>query len=337
MPMKAQVIQSFGDPSVFRMVDMPMPELKSGHALIKVLATSVNPIDCKVRSGEVAAISPAFPAILHGDVAGTILEIGDGVTHLKKGDEVYGCAGGFKGLGGALAEYMVVDAKLIAKKPTSLSMQEAAALPLVCITAWEALFDKARLEKGMNILIHGGVGGVGHIAVQLAKWCGAKVYVTVRKQEDFSIVKSFGADEIINVQDEDVSQYKLRLTDDLGFDVVFDTVGGMNLNNSFAAAALNGTIVTISARATVDLTPMHSKGLSLHCELMLLPMLTNQHRERHGTILAKIAGIVDAGQLKPLIDPNQFTLSDIAKAHTLLESGKAQGKIVLTTEGQVPP
>jgi len=327
---KAQIINSFGKPTVFTLMDVPVPEIKPGHVLIKVHATSVNPIDCKVRSGAVAAIAPEFPAILHGDVAGTVEIVGEDVSQFKKGDEVYGCAGGFRGLGGALAEFMSVDAKLIATKPKSLSMQQAAALPLVCITAWEALFEKAKLTKGMNILIHGGVGGVGHIAVQLAKWAGAKVFTTVRKAVDFPIVKSFGADEVINVQEEEVEKYKVRLTEDRGFPVIFDTVGGENLDKSFSAAALNGTVVTIAARSTHDLTPMHSKGLSLHCVLMLLPLLTNQHRERYGEILTKITEIVDQGKLKPLVDPHRFTLAEVTKAHELLESGQAQGKVVIT-------
>ena len=129
--MKAKVINAFGDSSLFTMVNIPKPEIKPGHLLVKVQATSVNPIDCKVRSGVVAAMSPKFPAILHGDVAGTVEKVGEGVSEFKAGDEIYGCAGGFLDLDGALAEFMVVDAKLIAKKPKTLSMQESAALPLV--------------------------------------------------------------------------------------------------------------------------------------------------------------------------------------------------------------
>lgn len=328
--MKAQIINSFGDPSVLTMTDIPIPEIKPGHVLIKVHATSVNPIDCKVRSGAVSAIAPEFPAVLHGDVAGTVEAVSEGVSQFKKGDEIYGCAGGFRGLGGALAEYMLVDANLIAKKPRLLSMQEAAALPLVSITAWMALFDKAKLVKDKNILIHGGVGGVGHIAVQLAKWCDAKVYTTIRKNEDHSIVKSFGADEVIDIQNENVETYKKRLTHDQGFEIIFDTVGGANLENSFAAAAFNGAVVTIAARATLDLTPMHSKGLSLHCVLMLLPLLTHQYREQYAEILGEIAKIVDEGKLKPYIDSHQFTLAEAAQAHTLLESGRAKGKVVIS-------
>jgi len=150
--MKTQLINQFGDPSVFELSEIPKPDLKPGHVLIKVYATSVNQIDCKIRSGAVSAISPDFPAILHGDFAGVIDSVASDVTNFKVQDEVYGCAGGLKGSGGALAEFMLVDAKLIALKPKSLSMLEAAALPLVSITAWEALFKKARLTRKNSIL-----------------------------------------------------------------------------------------------------------------------------------------------------------------------------------------
>lgn len=328
--MKVQLIKKFGDPSVFELAEIAKPELKPGHVLIKVHATSVNQIDCKIRSGSVSAIAPQLPAILHGDVAGVIESLASDVTQFSMGDEVYGCAGGLRGTGGALAEFMLADAKLLAKKPTSLSMLDAAALPLVSITAWEALFRKAKLINNVNVLIHGGVGGVGHIAVQLAKWRGAKVYTTVLKNEDFSLVKSFGADEVINAKEEDVEKYINRLTDDHGFDIVVDTVGGSNLDKSFLAASTNGAVITTAARSTHDLTPMHNKALSLHVVFMLLPILKNQGREEHGKILTELSSIVDAGKLRPLVDPHQFRLETVADAHALLESGKAKGKIVLS-------
>ncbi len=325
--MKAQLINRFGDSSVFELTDIPKPIIKPGHVLIKVQATSVNQIDCKIRSGAVPAISPDFPAILHGDVAGVIEAVASDVTNFKVGDEVYGCAGGLKNCGGALAEFMLADAKLIARKPKSLSMLEAAALPLVSITAWQALFDKAKLVNANTILIHGGVGGVGHIAVQLAKYCGAKVYTTVLKNEDFSLAKSFGADEVINAKEEDIEKYLARLTQNQGFDIVFDTVGGSNLDKSFIAAGVNAQVVTTAARSTHDLTPLHNKALSLHAVFMLLPLLMNQGREAHGKILAEIAKIVDQGKLKPLVDTRQFTLETVGDTHALLESGKARGKV----------
>ncbi len=328
--MKAAIIKTYGDPSVFELADVPKPTLKPGHVLIKVKATSVNQIDCKIRSGAVPAISPAFPAILNGDVAGVIESVALDVKNFKVGDEVYGCAGGLGSVQGALAEYMLADSRLIAKKPTVFSMIETAALPLVAITAWEALFTKANLTKDKTILIHGGVGGVGHIAVQLAKWCGAKVYTTVLKDDDILIAKSFGADEVINAKEEAVEQYVARLTAGRGFDVVFDTVGGSNLDKSFQAAAMNGDVVTTVSRSTHDLTPMHNKALSLHVVFMLLPILTGNGRKEHGDILAKMASIANQGKLKPLIDSHTFTLETISDAHRLMESGKARGKIVLS-------
>jgi NADPH2:quinone reductase len=328
--MKAQLIKKFGDPSVFELTNIPKPMLQSGHVLIKVHATSVNQIDCKIRSGTVKEIAPDFPAILHGDVAGVIESVATDVKDFKVGDEVYGCAGGLKGSSGALAEFMLADAKLIAKKPTSLSMREAAALPLVSITAWEALFQKAHLKNKNTILIHGGVGGVGHIAIQLAKYCGARVFTSVLKNEDISLARTLGADEIINAKEEDVEKYIARLTENQGFDIVFDTVGGSNLDKSLMAARLNGCVVTTAARSTHDLTPMHQKALSLHAVFMLLPILKNQNRENHGKILSEIAKIADQNQLKPLIDIHEFTLESVKDAHALLESGKARGKVVIS-------
>lgn len=328
--MKAQLIKKFGDPSVFELSDISKPPIKAGHVLVKVHATSVNQIDCKIRSGAVSAIAPEFPAILHGDVAGIVDTVSSDVKNFKVGDEVYGCAGGLKGSPGALAEFMLVDTRLIAKKPKSLSMLEAAALPLVSITAWEALFKKAYLMDDNKILIHGGIGGVGHIAVQLAKWRGATVYTTVLKNEDFDLAKSLGADEVINAKEETVEMYVTKLTNDKGFDIVFDTVGGPNLEKSLIAAGINGSVVTTAARSTLDLSPMHNKSLTLAAVFMLLPILKNEGREEHGKILSEIAKIVDEGKLKPLIDPNKFTLETVKDAHAFLESGKAQGKVVIS-------
>lgn len=328
--MKAQIITHIGDPSVFKLVEIQKPTMTPGHVLIKVSATSVNQIDCKIRSGAVGNIAPEFPAILHGDVAGTVDAVASDITDFKIGDEVYGYAGGVLGSGGALAEYMLVDAKLIAKKPKSLSMQETAALPLVSITAWEALFSRAKLTGKNNILIHGGVGGVGHIAVQLARWCGAKVYTTILKNEDTAIVKSLGAEETINAKEEEVEAYVKRLTGNQGFEIVFDTIGGPNLDKSLFAASLNGIVVTTAARSSHDLTPMHNKALSLHVVFVLLPILKNINREGHGKILTEIAKIVDEGKLKPLIDPHKFSLETVKDAHALLESGGARGKVVIS-------
>ena len=327
--MKAQIIQSFGDPSVFQLEEVSKPELKPGHVLIQVKASSVNPIDTKVRAGAVPAVAPEFPAVLHGDVAGLVYAVGEGVTEFKVGDEVFGCAGGFKGTGGALAEFMLADADLLAHKPKNLTMEEAAALPLVAITAWEALFNRAHLVPGQDILIHAATGGVGHIAIQLAKWKGATVYTTASSQEKLEIGTRLGADVTINYREESVHDYVQKHTDGKGFDVVFDTVGGENLDRSFEAAAVHGTVAAIAARSTHDLSPVHSKGLSLHVTFMLLKILNKDMHKQYGEILKKVAKVVEEGKLRPLVDPNMFTFDEVSKAHEYMESGKAIGKIVL--------
>jgi NADPH2:quinone reductase len=327
--MKAQVISSFGDCSVFKTMDVDVPKIKAGYVLIRVKATSVNPVDCKVRSGKYVNLAPEFPAILHGDVAGIIEEVGPEVTGFSIGDEVYGCAGGFKTESGALAEFMLADARLIAKKPKSLGMLEAAALPLVAITAWEALFEKVKITSGQKVLIHAGTGGVGHVAIQLAKWAGAEVYTTVSSMDKAAIAKALGAKETINYHVESVENYVARLTGGKGFDVVFDTVGGDTLDKSLAAVGLYGNVISIQATSEHDLALLHAHSASLHAVFMLLPILTNVQRERHGKILQKVASLVDDNYLRPLIDPHQFSLESVEKAHELMESGKAVGKIVI--------
>lgn len=328
--MKSQIIKSFGKPSVFQCEEISKPELKPGHVLIQVKATSVNPIDTKVRAGLVPAVAPEFPAVLHGDVAGLVCAVGEGVTEFEIGDEVFGCAGGFRGnSGGALAEFMLADVDLLAHKPKNLTMEEAAALPLVSITAWEALFNRARVKSGQDVLIHGATGGVGHIAIQLAKWGGTTVYTTASSQEKLEIGTRLGADVTINYRKESVQDYVQKYTKGKGFDVVFDTVGGENLDRSFEAAAVHGTVTAIATRSTHDLTPVHSKGLSLHVTFMLLKLLNKDLHKHYGEILKKVARVVEEGKLHPLVDSTIFTFDEVSKAHEYMESGNAIGKIVL--------
>lgn len=330
--MKAIVIKNFGDPSVFEVEEVPKPEAIPGHVVIQVKATSVNPIDTKIRAGVVPAVSPEFPAILHGDVAGIVVEVGEGVSEFKVGDEVYGCAGGVKGTGGALAEYMLADVQLLATKPRNLSMAQAAALPLVTITAWESLFNRANVQNGQTVLIHGATGGVGHVAIQLAKLVGAKVFTTASSEEKLSIGKRLGADVSINYREQSVEEYVKEHTDGKGFDVVFDTVGGENLDRSFQAAAAYGKVLSIAARSTHDLSPLHAKALSLHITFMILKVLNKEQRQEYGEILRKITNLVEEGKLQPLVDDRVFNFDQVKEAHTLLESKKAIGKVVLTNE-----
>jgi NADPH2:quinone reductase len=227
-----------------------------------------------------------------------------------------------------MAEYMLADARLLAPKPRSLSIREAAALPLVAITAWD-LLERSLVGAADHILIHGGVGGVGHVAAQLAKTLGARVATTVASAEAAVLAKSLGADETINYREEAVDTYAARLTAGHGFDVVLDTVGGNNLPNSFIALAYEGRIATTNALTTQDLGPLHAKAASLYVIFMLLPMLRGPGRDRHGGILRSLAGMVDAGKLRPLVDGGHLTLETAPDAYRRLESGKARGKVVI--------
>ena len=334
--MRAYAITQYGEPDFFTEIDIPVPELRPGHVLIKVAATSVNPVDTKIRAGG-RAMCPDLPAVLHMDVAGTITAVADDVSSFWRGDQVYGCAGGLKtvageNLGGALAEFMLADANLIAHKPGNLSLPEAAALPLVTITAWEGLHLRAGLQAGQRVLIHAGTGGVGHIALQLAKQAGAQVYTTVSSQAKANLARQLGADVVINYRTTAVADYVAKHTAGAGFDLVMDTVGGENLGRSFAAARINGTVVSIQTNGSHDLTPLHARGLNLHAVFMLLPMLYNQGRAAHAEILRAAARLVEQGALRPVLDEHRFSFAEAGAAHRYLESGAAIGKVVLRAE-----
>ncbi len=324
------ILKSFGDNGAFEVTELEKPQVKPGHVLVKVAASSVNTIDTKIRSlGEdLKPVSPDLPAVLGMDFAGTVEAVGEGVSGFVVGDEVYGCAGGLADLQGALAEYMLADAKLVAHKPKTLSMREAAAIPLVGITAYEGL-TRSGVKHGQKVLVHGGSGGVGHIALQLAKYFGADVYSTGGGSPQLALIEELGA-TAINYKTESVADYVEKYTDGAGFDVVYDSVGGDNMLNSFEAAALNGQVATTVSMLELDLTMAHLKGLSIHVVFMLIPMLHNYKREEHNKILTTLAEIVDAGKLKPVLDDKEFRLEHISKAHDRLLSGKAMGKIVVS-------
>ncbi len=326
--MKAMILNEYGDSAQFQSAELAQPEAKAGHVLVRIAATSVNTVDTMIRQmGPDLPLSPALPAVLGMDFAGTVEAVGEGVTQFAPGDEVYGCAGGLADLQGTLAEYMVADARLIAHKPKTLSMREAAALPLVAITAYEGL-QRAQARSGQKVLVHGGTGGVGHVAVQLAKHLGAHVYATCSSDKQAAVIEQYGA-TAINYKTEQVADYVAKHTDGAGFDVVFDSVGGANMANSFEAAALNGQVATTVALVELDLSVAHFKGLSLHVVFMLIPMLYDHKREVHGAILTKLAEIADAGALQPLLDEKLFGLEDVGQAYERLTSGQAMGKVVV--------
>ncbi|MBE1299178.1 MAG: zinc-binding dehydrogenase [Alteromonadaceae bacterium] len=329
--MKAMVVNAYGNSDVFEATEVAAPTIKAGHVVIKIAASSVNTVDTMIRQmGKDLPLSPDLPAILGMDFAGTVTEIGEGVSNFSVGDEVYGCAGGLADLQGALAQYMLADANLIAHKPKSLSMRETAALPLVGITAYEGL-KRAQVSEGQKVLLHGGTGGVGHIALQLAKYFGANVYATGGGESQMALIEHLGA-TAINYKTESVADYVAKHTDGAGFDVVYDSVGGANMANSFEAAALNGQVASTVSLCELDLTTAHFKGLSLHVVFMLIPMLHNHKRFEHHQILTKLAEIVDVGGVKPVLDASDFSYTEIAQAHDLLSSGKAVGKVVVSVD-----
>lgn len=324
--MRAQVLRQWGAADRFELADLPVPTLRPGHILIKVAATSVNPIDIKIRNG--LPIGAEFPAVLGADVSGTVVEVAPDVRAFSPGDEVFGCAGGVRGHGGALAEFMVADAKLLAYAPRSIPLTDAASLPLVSITAWDAL-ERIRLSENDRVLVQGALGGVGHIAVQLAKTRGAKVAATVSCDRDLTLALSLGAEVAANGKVESSAAFSQRVTSGRGFDAVIDTIGGEQITSALEATRVGGQVVTTNARHVQDLALLHSKALSLHAVFMLLPMLTDNGRERHGSILSEIAKLVDQGKLKPMLNSRRFSLRDVADAHRCHEAKDFKGKILI--------
>jgi NADPH2:quinone reductase len=329
--MKAIVMTGFGGPEVFTQAEVPYPELKSGHVIAKVTASSLNPLEIKIRSGLAAGSCPPLPAVLNMDFSGTIVEVGSGVSGFKAGDEVFGIGGGVGKMQGALAEFVLADADLIALKPGSISHETAALYPLVSITAWEALMDGSALEGAEKVLIHGITGGVGHIAAQMAKMAGSRVYGTVTSSDKVSLAREFGADEVIIAGTETPEEYKERCTGGEGFDLVFDTVGGQNLSNSFSAAKIKGTVMTTNGRVSLDLSPMHQKALTLKVVFMALPLVTGKGRKEQGEILRNVAKLIDEGKLIINKDERAFYFDEIGDAHRYFEDRKAKGKISLVS------
>lgn len=298
-----------------------------GQVLVRIAASGVNPLDTKIRAGRAAHTRHPLPAMLGMDMAGTVEEVGAGVSEFKAGDEVYGMVGGVAGLPGTIAEFIQVDPDLLAQKPKALSMREAAALPLSVITAWEGLVDRAKVSPGNRVLVHAGAGGVGHIAVQLAKAMGAEVFATVSPEKK-EIAERFGAIPI-DYRSETVDDYVTRLTVGEGFDIVYDTVGGATLDASFAAVKLHtGRVVSALGWGKHSLAPLSFRGASYSGVFTLLPLLTGEGRAHHGEILTRAAELADEGKLTPLLNKKQFSPNEIAAAHAEVERG-ALGKVVI--------
>ncbi|MFJ3487524.1 zinc-dependent alcohol dehydrogenase family protein [Pseudomonas sp. NPDC090202] len=310
---------------------LPRPELHAGQVLVRVIAAGVNPLDAKISAGKGAHARQPLPAVLGMDLAGVVEAVGDGVTAFAVGDEVYGMAGGIGGQQGGLAQYIAVDADLLARKPANLSMREAAALPLIFITAWEGLVDRAQVREGHTVLVHGGAGGVGHVAVQIARAQGAQVFAT-GSAHSREIIESFGA-TAIDYRSSSVADYMAQHTAGEGFNIVYDTVGGATLDASFAAAKVyTGHVVSCLGWGEHKLAPLSFRGATYSGVFTLLPLLTGKGRQHHGGILAQATRMAEAGQLRVRLDEQRFIMNEANQAFEKVSSGAANGKVVIDIE-----
>ena len=329
--MKAIVMKAAGEPDVLLLQEIPDPQIsKDTEILVRLQAAGVNPIDTKLRKR--GSFYPELqPTVLGCDGAGVVEAVGAGVQKFQVGDEVYFCNAGLGGPMGNYAQLAVVEEGFAAKKPQSLSFAEAAAAPLVLITAWEALYDRGRLQAGQTALIHAGAGGVGHVAVQLAKLQGADVCTTVGSLEKAEFVRQLGADRPILYKQTDFVQAVLDWTEGEGVDVAFDTVGGETFAKTFPAVKIYGDLVTIlSPDPTTDWKIARNRNLRISLELMLTPMVEGlvEARRDQAQILQQCARLIDQGQLKIQLGKT-FPLAEAAAAHRLLGSGSMMGKISL--------
>jgi NADPH:quinone reductase-like Zn-dependent oxidoreductase len=305
---KAIRIHNYGGPEVLKYEDAPRPEPRAGEVLVRVHAAGVNPIDWKVREGYMKDLWPhKFPLILGSDLSGVVEELGRGVSRFKIGDEVYSLPDPTRN--GAYADYIVVRESEFSLKPKSLHHIRAAAVPLAALTAWQSLFDTAQLQSGQRVLIHAGSGGVGHFAVQLAKWKGAYVFATASTKNQH-LLRKLGVDEPIDYTQqrfEDVAR---------NIDIVLDTIGGETQERSWSVVKEGGNLVSLVQ------PPSEEKAKELRVRAALLGAQPN------GAQLAEIAKIIDSGKLAPIIN-RILPLSEARRAHELSQSGHIHGKIVL--------
>ena len=329
--MKAMIIDRYGKVPM-RMAEVPTPEINEYEVLAEIHAASINPIDFKIRDGKVKMLLKyEMPLILGNDFSGVITKVGSKVTRFKVGDEIY--ARPRKNKIGTFAEYIAIHEDDIALKPKNLSFEEAASIPLVGLTSYQALHDIMHLQKGQKILIHAGSGGVGTFAIQLAKIMGATV-TTTASEAGTNLVTSLGADEIIN--------YKTEKFEDIlkNYDAVFDTIGGATLEKSFNIIKSGGNIVSVSgmpnARFGKEFGSGFFKTLLFSLASKKLTALEKKHNAQYSFLFMKpsgdqlrtIANYIEAGKIKPVID-RVFPFEDAQKAMEYSESGRAKGKIIV--------
>ncbi len=332
--MKAIVMTSVGGPEVLQLQELPDPYItRDTEILVKLKAAGVNPIDTKLRKRG-TYFPNRTPTILGFDGAGIVEDIGSGVKRFNVGEEVYFCNGGIGGPKGNYAEYFVIDERYVASKPKSLTFPQAASAPLVLITAWESLHDRGRIQSGQKVLIHAGAGGVGHVAVQLAKLAGAKVCTTVSTEEKAKMVTDLGADRPILYKQTDFVQEVLKWSDSTGIDLALDTVGGKIFEKTFSAVRIYGDLVTLLNPSTdTNWKVARNRNLRISLEVMLTPMVSElvDAQQHQADILNKCTELFDQKKLEIFLS-HTFSLEEAAQAHTLLEKGSMKGKIALVID-----
>lgn len=309
--MKAAQINEYGDSSVVKVVDIDTPSIDEGRVLVRVQAASLNPFDTMVRAGYLQQTIPLeLPVTLGGDLAGEIVEVAEGVTNVAVGDVVYGQANAVAGNSGSLAEYAVTAAGQVAKAPSNVSMEEAASLPLVGVSALQGLTEHINLQAGQKILITGGSGGIGRVAIQIAKHLGAHVATTVTG-DGVDVVRSLGADEIIDYKSQNVAD---ALN---GYDAVFDTVGGEQINDVLSVLKRDGIAVTMAG--SFDEAKVNDAGVTA----------LSQNTRMSTEMLDELTKLVESGVVKPGVG-KVFELDDIQSAFDARDTGSIKGKIVVT-------
>lgn len=329
--MKAILMTAVGGPDVLEPRELPEPQIMAAdQVMVKLRGAGVNPIDTKLRARGLL-VPDALPHILGCDGAGEVVACGSAVTGLKPGDAVWFCHGGLGREPGNYAQYTVLPAAVARRAPANLAVQQAAAGPLVLITAWEALFDRVHLQAGQTVLVHAGAGGVGHVAIQLAKLAGARVCTTASGTAKAEFVRSLGAEQVIDHRQTDFVAAVNEWTEGRGVDVVLDCVGGEVFRRSLEAAAHYGAVVTLlEPGPDVTWKEARNRNLRIGFELMLVPMLRDlpEARTHQGEILDRCAAMIDAGQLRLHVS-EVLPLAQAAEAHKRIESGRVQGKLVL--------
>lgn len=312
--MKAVIIEKFGKPSQLKVADMPIPNPSDHEVQIAIEYAAVNPVDWKILEGHFSGYPHEFPLILGWDAAGKVSKLGKKVSTYKIGDEVFGYCRKPTIEWGTYAEYVCIDAQYTALKPKNITFAEAAAIPLVGLTAWQVLFDAGKLKKGEKVLIQRGAGGVGSIAIQLAKNCGAYV-ITTASQRNTTYVKNLGADLVIDYTKESITK-RLQREFPEGIDLAFDTIGGDACYENFSVLKSNGRLVSLLEKFNGE----NPAPKNITCSFVFV--------EPNGAELKQIARLIEQGKvMPPAIE--EMRLEDAAQALEKSRGGHVNGKIVL--------